>query len=275
MLDRMSPVSFAGHITVDERNKRLIVDGYARETNPYLLGRQLIDLAVEQKLEKIWLWALPEDVPEFLRGGFSTEGNIFRGSFEEFTVSLAYFVSAERGHSLKLSIENDIIRSVRMESIKQSHSLPLGMEMKLLNESFTWQISHVLSEVFTSYPTPVDDPQYIASLMQKGNIFAGTFFQQKLIGVAAAYPDPVFKRCEMTDCAIIKEYRGQSLSEQLLIILEHEVCKRGSFNLYTLARAQSFGMNRVFHKLGYQYQGRLINNCHIGGSFEDMNLWVK
>jgi len=21
--------------------------------------------------------------------------------------------------------------------------------------------------------------------------------------------------------------------------------------------------------------GRLINNCHIGGGFEDMNIWVK
>ncbi|SFR05435.1 hypothetical protein SAMN05660706_11221 [Desulfoscipio geothermicus DSM 3669] len=23
------------------------------------------------------------------------------------------------------------------------------------------------------------------------------------------------------------------------------------------------------------YTGRFLNNCHIGGRFEDMNLWVK
>lgn len=79
----------------------------------------------------------------------------------------------------------------------------------------------------------------------------------------------------MTDCATIEEYRGHSLSERLLGILEHEVLKHGSFILYTLARAQSYGMNRVFYKLGYRYQGRLINNCHIACSFEDMNLWVR
>lgn len=275
MLNTMSPMSFSSPITVDERNKRLVVNGYAQGTKPSLFGRHLIYLAVKKKLEKIWLWALPTDVHEFLRCGFRTEGNLFRGNYEEFAVSLAYYVSGARGHSDKLQSENNIIHTVRTEPINQSQRLPLGMELKLLNESFARQISQLLTQVFTSYPSPVENPQYIRSLIQHGNIFAGAFSQEKLISVAAAYPDPILNRCEMTDCATIEEYRGHSLSERLLWILEHEVQKHGSFNLYTLARAQSYGMNRVFHKLGYSYQGRLINNCHIAGSFEDMNLWVR
>ena len=27
--------------------------------------------------------------------------------------------------------------------------------------------------------------------------------------------------------------------------------------------------------LGYEYSGRLVNNCDIYGQFEDMNIWVK
>jgi len=275
MLNSMSPANFSSYITVDEKNKRLVVNGYTQGTKPFLFSRQLNDLAIKKKLEKIWLWALPVDVPEFLRSGFCTEGNIFRGNCEEFAVSLAYYVSGARGQSHKLQLEDYIIHSVRTEPIKQLQPLPLGMELKLLDKSFALQISQVLTQVFTSYPSPVDDSQYIGSLIEKGNIFAGAFFQEKLIGVSAAYPDPIFNRCEMTDCATIEEYRGHSLSERLLFILEHEVKMRGSFNLYTLARAQSYGMNRVFRKLGYRYHGRLINNCHIAGSFEDMNLWVR
>lgn len=275
MLNMTSPESFSSPITVDERNKRLVVNGYAQGTKPSLFGRHLINLALKKKLEKIWLWALPADVPGFLRCGFRTEGNLFRGDYEEFAVSLAYYVSGAIGHSNKMELENNIIHTVRTEPIHQSQSLPLGMELKLLNESFALQISHLLTQVFTSYPSPVENPQYIRSLIEHGNIFAGAFSQETLIGVAAAYPEPILNRCEMTDCATIEEYRGHSLSERLLCLLEHEVQKRGSFNLYTLARAQSYGMNRVFHKLGYSYQGRLINNCHIAGSFEDMNLWAK
>ncbi|HBW33939.1 putative beta-lysine N-acetyltransferase [Desulfosporosinus sp. BICA1-9] len=275
MLNTMNAVSYSSPITVDEKNKRLIVDGYPQGTKPTLFGRHLIYLALKKKLEKIWLWALPADVPDFLRCGFRTEGTLFQNNYEEFAVSLAYYVRGGRGHSHKLQSENEIIHSVRTEPIHQTRSLPHGIELKLLNESFAQQISQLLTKVFTSYPSPVGDPQYIRSLMQQGNIFAGAFSQEKLISVAAAYPNQSLKRCEMTDCATIEEYRGHSLSERLLWMLEHEVQKKGSFNVYTLARAQSYGMNRVFHKLGYRYQGRLINNCHIAGSYEDMNLWVR
>jgi putative beta-lysine N-acetyltransferase len=275
MLNTMSPASISNTITEDERNKRLVVNGYPQGTIPSLFSRHLIDLAVRKKLEKIWIWALPADVPEFLRCSFRIEGSLFSGNYEEFVISLAYFVSEARGHSDMLQAEHDIIQSVRMKPISQSQRLPLGMELKILNESFAQQISELLTQVFISYPSPVENSQYIRTLIQNGNVFAGAFIQEQLIGVAAAYPDPILNRCEMTDCATLEKYRGYSLSERLLYILEHEVQKHGSFSLYTLARAQSYGMNRVFHKLGYRYQGRLINNCDIAGSFEDMNLWIR
>jgi len=271
----VSPVSSSSSIAIDERNIRLIVNGYPSETNPSLFGRNLIHQAVTKKLEKVWLWALPADVPEFLRCGFRIEGSLFNGNYEEFSVSLAYYVNGARGHSDKMQSENDIIHTVRTVPINKSQCLPPEIELKILDESFAEQISQLLTQVFTSYPSPVEDPQHILSLIQDGNIFAGAFSQEKLISVAAAYPDPILNRCEMTDCATLEEYRGISLSERLLWILEQEVQKIGSFTLYTLARAQSFGMNRVFHKLGYSYQGRLINNCDIAGSFEDMNILVR
>ncbi len=34
-------------------------------------------------------------------------------------------------------------------------------------------------------------------------------------------------------------------------------------------------MNNVFHRLGYEFNGRLVNNCDIFGAYEDMNIWVK
>lgn len=270
-----SNVCFSNPITVDERNKRLVVNGYAQGTKPSLFSPHLINIALTMKLEKIWLWALPVDVAKFLRFGFRIEGSLFRGNYEEFAVSLAYYVNESRGHSDKLQAEKDIIHNVKTEPFNQSQPFPPGIELKLLNESYAQRISQILTQVFISYPSPVENPLYIRSLIQDGNIFAGAFSEDTLISVAAAYPDPILNRCEMTDCATLEEYRGLSLSERLLGILEQEINKKSSFILYTLARAQSYGMNRVFHKLGYSYQGRLINNCDIAGSFEDMNIWIR
>ena len=61
----------------------------------------------------------------------------------------------------------------------------------------------------------------------------------------------------------------------ILARLESEMRQRGYLCSYTMARSRSFGMNNVFYRLGYEFQGRLVNNCDIFGDFEDMNIWVK
>ena len=45
--------------------------------------------------------------------------------------------------------------------------------------------------------------------------------------------------------------------------------------LYSLSRAINPSINKVLANLDYKYCGRLVNNCHICGDFEDMNIWVK
>ena len=44
---------------------------------------------------------------------------------------------------------------------------------------------------------------------------------------------------------------------------------------YTIARATSYPINRVFSGAGYKYGGRLTNNTNICGSIESMNVWYK
>jgi len=262
-------------VLIDRRNKRLVVNSYPTGTEPWKLADSLKAVAKRYNLGKIWLWALPEDVPDFLRSGFHLEGHLFRGKYNKFVVSLAHFPQRERGKSVILPLEDEVLQTVSAEKTGSRTFVPQGILLCTLNQMHAKQVSQLLTKVFSSYPSPVGDPQYISSMMQKKCIFAGAFDQDKLIGVAAAYVDSKFGCCEMTDCAVLNEYRGYSLTEKLLRILEKEVRKLGPYTLYTLARAQSAAMNRVFFKLGYQYTGRLINNCHISGSFQDMNLWVN
>ena len=65
------------------------------------------------------------------------------------------------------------------------------------------------------------------------------------------------------------------LAQHLLSALEQDTAERRIFNLYTIARARSAGMNRVFFNGGYAWSGTLVNNCHIAGQFEDMHVWCK
>ena len=95
--------------------------------------------------------------------------------------------------------------------------------------------------------------------------------------VAAASAEISVKNsnAEMTDCATIASAQGRGIMQHLLMELEKDLKKKGIMTAYTLARAPSFGMNCAFFRLGYEFSGRLINNCDIFGHYEDMNIWVK
>lgn len=260
---------------MDEINNRLVVKGYEAGNDPKQIARQLINIAQAHNVEKVWVWALPEDVRDFMQSGFRLEGSLFNGDISEFCISLAYYNHEPRGNSNKALSEDEIVDSIRFQSITPLAPLPQEITLRLLDQTEAKEISQLLSAVFETYPSPIENPQYIQSLIRNGCIFAGAFHQGNLVSVAAAYPDSLMRRCEITDCATLNDFRGHSLTERILVLLEAEVNKRGAYIPYTLARAQSPAINRVFFKLGYEYRGRLINNCNISGSFQDMNLWVK
>ena len=57
--------------------------------------------------------------------------------------------------------------------------------------------------------------------------------------------------------------------------LENELYEKRIYCTYSIARANSFGMNRVLKQMGYHYEGRLTNNCFMEGSYENLNVWVN
>lgn len=259
---------------IDKTNKRLLVNSYPKRDASELTS-EWTALADSYKLEKIWLWSLPEDAAGFLRCGFRLEGILERNSFRKPSVSLAFYLNPSRAESKYLQLEDKILLQVSGKPVSRSLSLPSGFRMRLLNPADCYAISALLGKVFSTYPTPVTNPLYIKKQMDKGCLFAGVFKNRKLVSMAAAYPEKDLMRCEITDCATLEKYRGLSLTEKIIPLLEAQILKKGDYTLYSLARARSWGINRIFFKLGYEYRGRLLNNCTIAGGFEDMNLWVK
>ncbi len=79
----------------------------------------------------------------------------------------------------------------------------------------------------------------------------------------------------MTDFATLPEYRGQGAAEKLLDTMGQAAADMPISTVFTIARAESFGMNIVFSRAGYMYGGTLHNNTQISGKLESMNVWHK
>lgn len=139
------------------------------------------------------------------------------------------------------------------------------------------EIVDLLQQIFPDYPTPLA-PRYISDRLTRRASHYRLIRDAdgSLVAATSAEIDHVNRNAEMTDCATLPEVRGRGLMAYLLWRLEQDMVELFDIrDLYTIARADETGMNCVFRKLGYSYDGRLINNCRMPNGWESMNIWCK
>lgn len=260
----------------DWYNRRLKVIDY-EATDYQALTERLAWLAEQNHFDKIFFKATKDDWQEFLRHGYMLEG-ILRYYFKgEDAYVLSKFRSTDRVTSEHLIEESDIIeRLMRQGGKKAPRALPAGYQMFACGPEHIPELVLLYRRVFETYPSPLTHPDYILATMERNVVYRAISDENgRIVSAASAECSDKHSNAEMTDCATHPDQRGKSLMSHILSALEGDLEARGIHTGYTLARARSVGMNRVFFGLGYEYSGRLVNNCDIYGQFEDMNIWVK
>ena len=259
----------------DYYNRRLKVNDYEATDYPAMMQR-LAWLAESNAFDKIFIKAKHNDFQTFLSHGYMMEGILryyFRG---QDAYVLSRFSSSDRVHSADLLEEAKLVENLIYHS-ERPPVKPLAKDTEIIKAGIDHipQLVTIYRSVFESYPSPLTNPDYIKSTMERNVLYRLALKNGQ--AVAAASADISFKHsnAEMTDCATIPEGQGKGLMQHILMRLEDDLRERRIMTAYTLARGMSVGMNRVFYRLEYEFSGRLINNCDIFGQFEDMNIWVK
>jgi putative beta-lysine N-acetyltransferase len=128
---------------------------------------------------------------------------------------------------------------------------------------------------FASYAFPIHRPAFLRHMMKNHAVYFCARIDDRLAALAAMEIDAVNRCGEMTDFATLPEFRRMGLALRLLDRMELEAVNRGIRTAYTIARADSLGMNTVFAGRGYRYAGCLLNNTQIGGRIRSMYVWYK
>lgn len=207
----------------------------------------------------------------FIRNGFIIEGIIngfFRGE-DAFCISC--FIDSQRQAS-PLSREAD---SILCQCMNHSERLSHQYIIRPANVKDIPKMIKLFSTVFETYPSPVFSREYLEKAMSEQVLFKVAEEDGKIISIASADMDKYNLNAEITDCATYPEYRGKGLLASLITSLETDLMGKGFRTAYSLARSINLGINKALSSLGYKYGGRLLNNCHICGGFEDMNIWSK
>lgn len=263
-------------IFFDYYNRRLKVIDY-EATDYRAMVNRMNWLAEANNFDKIFLKATKDDWQVFLTFGYVLEG-IMRHYFQgDDAYILSKFRSVERISSPHLIDESNLIENLMKDARdKALPALPDGYRIELAHTDHIPGLVALYRRVFETYPSPLTHPDYIQQTMARDILYRVVLNEaDEIVSAASADIDLKHSNAEMTDCATLASERGKGLMLHLLQHLEADLRQRRIMTGYTLARAMSVGMNRVFYRLGYEYSGRLVNNCDIYGAFEDLNIWVK
>ena len=258
-------------------SNRIYLMKLAPETVNQLIPK-LDKLAMKNGYTKIFAKVQSQVLPSFISNSYEIEGFVprfYNGRTD--CVFVSKFVDKKRKSiPLKeLDLLQNLLRNAK-ETNRMCNSNGLKFNAERLETGNAKAIAEIFRQVFETYPFPVQDPDYILETMeQHGTKYFGVFKGENLIAVSTAEIDLENKNAEMTDFAVLPEFRGQNIALSLLGKMEQEMENEGIKTCYTIARLNQPGMNKTFLKADYKYTGTLANNTNIGGNIESMNILYK
>lgn len=260
------------------RNNRIYLMHLSDKNVPWII-EQLDAMAKSNSYSKIFV-----KIPKSYQELFSEQNYIAEGMVPKFfnhsedCIFMSKFLDKKRNTPVNQKRNQQIIEIAlskkELASLDEA-KLPAGYLLRKAIPSDAENMARLYSTVFESYPFPIFDPSYIKKTMNENIVYYGVWKEHSLIALSSCEMSMKDKNVEMTDFAILPNYRNQKLSHILLSHMEKEMAKRGIKTAYTIARSASAGMNCTFGKNAYHYGGTLIQNTQISGSLEDMNIWFK
>lgn len=272
--------AFDCRILVSPYNRRITVYEFnlAQDRGAEEMVSVLKEKASENGLDKIWLKSKTGHMKTFTSAGMKLEASIpgyYKG--KETALIFSLYLSNHRQTPSNAGGKELIDKAVsRAKERTVKRTLPEAITLKWGQKKHCPALARLYSKVFTTYPFPVFDPDYLKSTIdQDSTYYITAWHNQDLIAASSAEINRPQQNAEMTDFATLPKWRGHGLASFLLAEMESRLEGERFRCLYTLARSSSIGMNSVFANAGYVYHGVLINNCNIGEDFEDMNVWSK
>ncbi len=259
---------------LDYYNERLCIVEYCG--NRQKIVSFLLKLVKQHHFSKIIFYARSEHWQEILSLGFMLEA-VFKGFFNgKDAYAMVLYMNNERKTSKYWIEEDNILRQIYAKGIDSNLTeTPQDYMFGQAVVDDVEELAVLYGQVFEMYPTPVKDPDFLRKFLDNGNVFYIVKYDNKIVSAASAEVNMNFLHAELTDCVTLPEHRKHGLMKKLLLEIEEQLRKKGIYFTFSIARALSFGINAAFYQLGYEYGGRMTNNCYIFDKIEDMNVWVK
>lgn len=256
---------------VDLKNKRVVAYIPALDMEQL---EKINDISQREQPDKFIIFTIQTNDELLEKLGFQLEAKM-SGFFKGKTAYIFTKYYDEQRKTSKSFKQNEEVLQIVKNDEKDERNVNIPYEIEKLRDEDLNKLAQLFKIVFPVYPTNIFDVKYLKNAMENEYFFLVAKNENgDIIGSASAMRTP-YKSAEITDCAVHPNYRGKGILQRIIIELEKELIKEGIYNSFSITRAKSVGMNMTVKRLGYRYEGTLINNCIISTGFEDMNVWTK
>lgn len=265
---------FHAEIGLDSFNMRTKLEDYHGNLDSLL--DEILAISRKAGASKIILKVKQPDTNIALANSYQLEG-VIEGYFKGSDAYLfSRFLTEDRRNEREWVAEDGVMDAIKsMTDMNSSEQELKDVIIRRAESKDAAGMAELYKTIFQVYPTPVNDPDYLMESMKSGNVFYVAEHKDRIVSAASAEINQSLYNAEITDCATLPEYRRHKFIQFLIDQISKELKHKGIFHVYSLARARSFGMNAALFNSGYRYKGRLMNNCYISQSLENMNVWCK
>lgn len=224
---------------------------------------------------KILAYALPGQDEAWKNLGFRHEG-VLRGFFADGTNAhvWAAYPDPERAREEDAFHHAVVVQTARDRARAYNPTLPEGFRCHTATPDHAGEIVALMQSSFPVYPTPITVENVARSMQAELGLWKVIRNRVgNLVAVASADLDSRHRSAELTDCVTREDHRGRGL----MVYLLHELTAQlgDNYQLFSLARAGESSINCCFSKLGFDFTGRLVNNCRMPSGWESMNIWCR
>jgi len=278
-LIEMTTADFTVEAVNDCRSRRIRVTDY-QTCDIEVLANYIEIMGSKSRAGKIIFYSHKNDWQKFISLDYRLEGvmnTYFRGNP---VYLMSRFLCSDRFGSEHLINEDLILKRIlqrKRSCAGADNSCNDGnYTVRILKDDDINRVMDIFRDVFPTYPSPVEERRYFEELTgQEENVMLIAEYKGEIAGIISADIDNRHLNAELTDCVTLPEHRGRGVMAMLIDHMEEKLAKMKLTCLYSLTRAGIPPINAVMYKKGYRYGGRLINNCDIGGRYENMNIWEK
>jgi putative beta-lysine N-acetyltransferase len=277
MFDRIERVNHS-LIQHGPNNDRIYLIKLDQRDLPGITDR-LDDLSIAKRYTKIFAKVPEACLNAFLEKDYRKEATIpgMKNGAEDIHFVSKFFGSRRSfiSPSDRRQLNKKMHKVLEKKNSAAKFSLPEGIQIRQLQQSDAEDLASLYQRVFKTYPFPIFEPAYLSKTMEEHIRYFGAFESDRLVAASSAEMDLEMSNAEMTDFATVPEFLGKNLSYFLLEAMEAQMRELEMKTLYTIARAESVGMNTTFARMDYKFAGTLLNNTMISGKIESMHVWYK